>query len=313
MMKKKLLLTAVLIALFSNAINAQTIIDFESLTVPPEGYYNGYTDYSGSGEIETFIYEIEDADFYVNYSSEYGGYWTGLAYSNQTDLETADWNNYSAYATPAGGANESSIYVFAYSYFPDSVMFDLPVSIQSVDITNSVWAYKYMTGEDGTGQEYITGDFFILSIIGINPDGSHNDSPVAFYLGQDDNIVNNWTNIDLSSLGNVKGLIFSLTSSKDMTPSYYCMDDLTYTNVVSVENTVKQKISIFPNPATDYVNINNVSNSNIKINDITGKNVYTKNNCSENEIINISNFTSGMYFIIIENNKYIITKKLIIK
>ncbi len=312
-MKKNLLLTAVLIALFINALNAQTIIDFESLTVPDVGYYNGSTDYSGSGEIETFIYEIEDADFYVNYSSEYGGYWTGLAYSNQTDLETADWNNYSAYATPAGGANESSVYVFAYSYFPDSVMFDLPVSIQSVSITNSVWAYKYMTGEDGTGHEYITGDFFILSIIGINPDGSHNDSPVAFFLGQDDNITDNWTNVDLSSLGNVKGLIFSLTSSDDMTPYYYCLDNLTYTDVVSVENTVKQNISVFPNPATDYINVKGIANSNIKINDITGKIVYSKNNSSEKEQINISHLKSGVYFITIENNDEFFSKKLIVK
>lgn len=313
-MKKNLLLTAVLIALFFNALNAQTTIDFESLTVSPEGYYNGSADYTGSGNAETFIYEIEDADFYVTGNMYYTYYyWNGFAYSNQTDLTTADETNYSAYANPAGGATGSSNYVFVYSYYPDSVMFDNTVNIQNADITNSVWAYKYMTGEDGTGHEYVTGDFFILSIIGINPDGSHNESPIAFYLGQNDNIVNNWTNVDLSSLGNVKGLIFSLTSSDDMTPYYYCLDNLTYTDVVSVETYTQNKISIYPNPAKVTVNISNVLNSNIRINDISGKTVYVKNNCSEKEQINISMLKSGMYFITIQNNNQFITEKLIVK
>ena len=316
-MKKNLLLTAVLIAFVINVIGAQTTIDFETLIVPDAGFYNGSADHSGTiSSTETFSYEIDDTNFYVIYTLEDGyDYWNGFAYSNQIDLETADWNNYSAYATPAGGADNSSNYVFVYtsSYAPDSIMFDNPVDIENVDIANTVWAYKFMTGEDGSGHTFEAGDFFILSIIGINPDGTHNESPVVFDLAAGTEIVDNWTNVDLSGLGEVKGLIFSLTTSDSWTPNYICLDNLKYSNIVAVDNTASQNVSIYPNPAKGIVNIENVLITNVSVKNITGKTVYVKNNCFENEQINVSNLVSGIYLIRIDNGNQIFTKKLIVE
>lgn len=320
-MKRNLFLTAVLIALFSNAFNAQTTIDFESLTVPPEGYYNGSTDHSGTvNSTETFTYELEDANFYVTYTQADGyGYWNAFAYSNQMDKTTQGWTNYSSYAdhTNGGGANGSSNYIF--SFGGDSIMFDETVSIENAMFTNSTYAYLYMT--DGSGYIYTTDDYFILKITGILNDNTETGT-VDFYLANFTNgnsyVIDDWTNVDLSSLGNVDGLKFSFASS-DVgdwginTPTYYCLDDLQYSSATSIKNNVANTISIFPNPAKDLVNISNVPNANISINDISGKTIYTKNNCSENEKINISNLNSGIYFIRIENNNEVFTKKLIVK
>ncbi len=319
-MKRNLFLTAVLIALFSNAFNAQTVIDFESLTVPAEGYYNGSSDHSGTvNSTETFTYELADANFYVTFTQADGySFWNAFAYSNQMDKTTQGWTNYSSYSdhSVGGGANGSANYI--YSYGGDSIMFDNTVDIHEVKLTNTTYDYLYMT--DGSGYTYTTGDYFILTITGIKNDNTITGS-IDFYLANFTNgneyIIDDWTTVDLSSLGNVDGLKFSFSSS-DVggwginTPLYYCLDDLKYSNTSFVNNYINEDISIYPNPAKTTVNIGNVLSANISINDIAGKIVYTKNNCLDNERIDISNLKSGIYFIKIKNDNTTI-KKLIIK
>jgi len=320
-MKRNLFLTAVLIALFSNAFNAQTIVDFENLTVPAEGYYNGSSDHSSTiGSSETFTYDLADANFYVTYTQEDGyGYWNAFAYSNQMDKTTQGWTNYSSYSdhSVGGGANGSSNYIF--SYGGDSIMFDNTVDIHEVKLTNTTYDYLYMT--DGSGYTYTTDDYFILTITGIKNDNTITGS-VDFYLADFTNgnayIIDDWTTVDLSSLGNIDGLKFSFSSS-DVgdyginTPLYYCLDNLKYSNISSVGNFKNNPVSIYPNPAKTIINIENVLNANISVNDITGKNIYTKNYCSKAEIINVSNFKSGIYFVRIKNQNSITTKKIIIE
>ena len=74
---------------------------------------------------------------------------------------------------------------------------------------------------------------------------------------------------------------------------------------LSVETIKKtNKISIFPNPTSDFININTdeITNFNIQIYDIVGKQI---GNYKNQKAIDISNFTAGMYLIKIidlENN-----------
>ena len=312
-MKKKVFLTSVLIAILSFALNAQTVVDGAIIIDPAEGYYNGSADYSGSGNQETFNYSENGTNFYVNYTNTGTyDYWSGFAYSNQTDLNTADRTNYSAYANPAGGADGSSNYGFVYSYLNDSLMFDNLVHIDSVKITNTVWAYKYMTGTDGSGTGlYENGDSLTLSITGIKEDNSYTDNSINFDLGRNTTIIDNWTNIYLTALGNVKGLIFKLSSSDSYTPYYFAFDNLTYSNPASTEKKSNQLISVYPNPVSDIVNIKNILNSNIIISDITGKIIYTKTNCNMLERINFSNVNPGIYFVKVKNQSRIFVNKII--
>jgi len=312
-MKKNLFLTSVLIVIFSFAINAQTTVDFESLTVPAQGYYNGSTDYSGSGNQETFNYSENGTNFYVNYTNTGTyDYWSGFAYSNQTDLNTADRTNYSAYANPIGGADGSLNYGFVFSYLEDSLMFDNLVHIDSVKITNTVWAYKYMTGTDGSGIGiYENGDSLTLSITGIKEDDSHTENIINFDLGRNTTIIDNWTNIHLTTLGNVKGLLFKLSSSDNYTPYYFCLDNLTYSDAVTINKISEKSVSVFPNPANDYVTVSNILNSDITISTISGKQIFLKQNCNVNENINISNFSKGTYFLTVRKENKVTTEKFI--
>ena len=319
-MKKNLFLTSVLIAISFFALNAQTIVDFESLTVPAEGYYNGSTDHSGNiNSTESFYYSDNGADFSITYTLGDGyDYWNGFAYSNQTDLTTANWTNYSAYATPAGGYNNSNNYAFSYLFFGigDTIIFSENVNINKFYVTNSTWAYHYMNGTDGTGTgTYTTGDSLTLVIKGILANNSYTEDSVSFYLADftDGNsfITDNWTEVNLNSLGSVKGLKIDLYSSDSWTPAYVCIDNIVYNSPSNISKNKSLNISIYPNPANDIINISNITNSEITISCISGKVIYSKTNCNKIEKINLSDLTPGIYFVTIKNRDGIFTKKFI--
>lgn len=318
-MKKILLATTVLIASLCSSIKAQTIIDLESLSVPAEGYYNGSTDHSGTiGTYETFYYEEELANFQISYGlEETYDYWNGFAYSNQTDLETADWTNYSAYSEGGGGAEGSANYLFVYFFGSDSIMFDQPVQIQSMKITNSVWAFHYMNGTDGFGTgTYETGDFYRVSITGIIDEAEYTD-PIIFSLADftNDNsiLVEDWTTLDISQFGNITGLKFELSSSDSFTPYYFCIDDITYDIESSAEFLSISEVSIYPNPANDYFSLLNLDSSDIIITNVNGQIMLRMANVADFEKIDISNLTKGMYFVSFSENGSQKTQKLIIQ
>lgn len=72
-------------------------------------------------------------------------------------------------------------------------------------------------------------------------------------------------------------------------------------------------ISLYPNPAKEFVTISNIPvGSTIKVLDITGKEVYSTVNTSEQATFNTENFVTGIYIVRIENNGSISNKKLLI-
>ncbi len=80
---------------------------------------------------------------------------------------------------------------------------------------------------------------------------------------------------------------------------------------LGIENMVKtSSVSVYPNPAHDYVNITNVANANIEIYNMLGELVHTQVSTQDNVNINISNLKTGNYIIKINAGDIITTKKL---
>jgi len=67
-------------------------------------------------------------------------------------------------------------------------------------------------------------------------------------------------------------------------------------NPLNTSEFSRNSISIFPNPSNGIVTINTENILNITISDITGKVVFSKNNVTNNETINLSNLQTGVYF-----------------
>jgi hypothetical protein len=77
------------------------------------------------------------------------------------------------------------------------------------------------------------------------------------------------------------------------------------------ENLLEQ-IAIYPNPASTVLNINNAKSADIQVFDILGKTIFSQENISVNERINVSNLENGTYFIKISMDNAVITKKFLI-
>lgn len=216
--------------------------NFEDLALNQESYYNGSDDAAS--------FESEDLQYNNLYDDTYGPYWEGFAYSNTTDTTTFDYmNQYSA--IPGSGVDGSSIYGVGYegTFYGTvpTITFPKEVKVLQVYITNTT--YTYLTMRDGyfnakkfggdTGDDP---DWFLLAISGKDEDGNV-VGKVTFYLADfrsDDNnedyIVDDWIQVDLTSMGKVKTLEFTLTSSDNdpqfgmNTPAYFAIDNIRYSD-----------------------------------------------------------------------------------
>lgn len=108
-----------------------------------------------------------------------------------------------------------------------------------------------------------------------------------------------------------------LDSNTSYTGSYYIIDDI----YVGIDTTVtvekydfEKAINIYPNPAIDIININIPYNNSatIEIYNVFGKLVSEKKTSEIDNIIHISDQSSGIYFIKIHVENRFITKKIII-
>jgi len=221
-------------------VNA-SVVTFDDNPLAPNSHWGG----AGSGETG---FSSGGVDFYHN-DGEYS--WNGFAYSNMTDTTTAGYENqFSAYT--GKGVNNSANYAIAalsldWSSYPAvvspvSITFSSETIVAGGYFTNTTYAAldmlqgsgfsKKFGGADGSDQ-----DWFLLTITGKDAGGSVTGT-VDFYLADyrfennnDDYIIDGWEYVALDSLGIVKALEFSLSSS-DVggygmnTPAYFTMDNL---------------------------------------------------------------------------------------
>ena len=83
------------------------------------------------------------------------------------------------------------------------------------------------------------------------------------------------------------------------------------TTIVNFEK--DKSIFIYPNPASSILNFivkNDILISTITINDISGKEIYKSGNAINNSI-DVSNLSSGVYFVTFKSDTSLVTKKFI--
>jgi len=88
-------------------------------------------------------------------------------------------------------------------------------------------------------------------------------------------------------------------------------------HLLSADNFLAEKFNLYPNPATNIVNITNSENrlvNQVEIYDVTGKLINTQNFNNEAEIhLNVENLASGTYMLHLQTNEGTAVKKLIKK
>lgn len=106
----------------------------------------------------------------------------------------------------------------------------------------------------------------------------------------------------------IRDFLYMVTTGNDSTPTLLSQSNYSYKEVI-----------IYPNPATDYINISNFKSSGLKtlnIIKLDGKTITThsvSNNWSDSYTIKLPQLPNGIYFLKLEKNKGITeTKKLVI-
>lgn len=298
-------------------LTAQTTADFESFELNPGEFLNG-SDLSGG---------FNDADIFLpNFFNPEFASWTGWAISATTDNTTPGFTN--QYSSITGGGFEgSSSYAVRYDFVP-SIMHltgeSAGAAVSGMYITNSTYAFLSMRDGDAYakrfgGESGEDPDYFLLTIKGFTGGFATEDS-VDFYLADyraenpiDDYIVDEWTWVDLTSLGDVDSLWFNLTST-DIgqfgmnTPAYFCIDHvMTNDNSTSTsEQPIVQQIDVFPNPATNNLSVvapDGIDFSDVIIYTMSGQNVASYRETNSSASMDISSLEVGMYIVSLVSEK----------
>lgn len=163
-------------------------------------------------------------------------------------IETIKYYNYSNYCTNEenftffGGGMQSE--KFAVGCYDESQAFldEYPeiyatanIKPEYVYITNTACAYKAMTEGDSSVKKFDETDWLKLTISNMVFDDEEFDyvavSSVDFYLAKDGKIVNEWTKVDLTSLGVCEFIRFTISSSVSGAEgvnalSYFALDNM---------------------------------------------------------------------------------------
>ncbi len=325
-MKKINTLLIIALGLFlTNTTKAQTTSDFENITLKTNSYWNG-SDYSKG-------FTSGNAKFNNIYDSAFGGSWGSWSVSNMKDSVTAGYMN--QYSVCNGMGYNSSNYAVAYysNYTPNpTIVLTGAASGKTVAgcwINNSTYAYMDM--KNGTpsvskkfgGVNGTDADYFKLRAIGYL--GGKEilkkvDLMLADFTSSDstkDYILKNWTWLDLSVLGNIDSVQFTMESTDTgsfgiNTPTYFCMDNFTTNNTaLSISENSIHALYMYPNPASNVLSVSEYGEkATISILDMTGKYIIANNIMLSNSI-DISAMNSGVYIIQISKNDIVYTAKFV--
>ncbi|WP_310992527.1 T9SS type A sorting domain-containing protein [Aequorivita marina] len=90
------------------------------------------------------------------------------------------------------------------------------------------------------------------------------------------------------------------------------ISDFSSNGVLGVNQTQMDAISLYPNPATSTINLKNAENANVQVFDVLGKMLFSVNNISTNEQVDVAKLHSGTYFMKITKNNKVITKRFLV-
>lgn len=317
--KIKVVLMVLLSSMLLTNVKSQNVVDFDTLFLEPDTFWNG-SDLSGGFS--------DGGVYFVNYyDTSYGGYWSGgFAYSNMVDTVTAGYTN--MYSVMAGEAQSDSNFAIANPNYNTAYMkLASPANIDGMYVTNSTYAYISMRDGDSFAKKFggdsgDDPDWFKLTMKGYL-NGSFTDS-VEFYLADyrftdnsQDYIVKDWTWVDMTPMGNVDSVVFTLSSS-DVgqygmnTPAYFCLDHIQYTTTGINQQNNEMSLQVYPNPATDKIFVEAASKiTKLELRAIDGKMLMTKTPNTMKTIVNINNLPNGIYFLSLSSERGVVNKKII--
>lgn len=204
------------------------------------------TSYFASGNYY-FVQEVQDY-------GAWGVYYFGNVVSNKTsNTYDGDYDNDKSISGGAFDGDNFLVWTSSYNGY-DYIMLPVRSVVPGMYVNNTPWVVDAIMNGDGMsveqdsliGQPFGENDYLTLVIGGIQLDLANDTSYVTgvmqFGLASGSTYIQDWTYVDLSSLGEVDIIQFLLVGSKQnamglTTPAYFCIDNFGAANPEGVENT----------------------------------------------------------------------------
>ena len=325
--------TITILSLAFAGLNAQTVTDFENLTLGADTFYENHNGDSWMTANATFRYA---------WDTTYSLWDAGFAYTNKNNISNGTYTNLYGAITGKGYNNSNTYVTASQGYFGEQMRIKLNASEKSVVgffVTNSTYGYKTMLNGGGPARAFgdtlhthsgLTPgnypDWFKLTVYAYK-NGAKKTDTVEFYLADyrfsdnsKDYIVNAWSWVDCSTLGNVDSLSLKLYSSDTGSfginnPTYFCMDNFsTSSSIITglTRTSSDNVIGAYPNPFSSGITVNGFAPSTqISIKDITGKIVYEETMLDTKACINLSGLQTGVYLLEVRSEDTLTVKRLI--
>ncbi len=302
---------------------AQTTSDFEEYVIGVDSFLNG--------SVGPSIFSSGNLSLENDYNPAWMA-WTGWAISSGTDVTTTEFSNLST--INGTGYDDSNNYAVSFSSDQTIMHLDNDAAGETVTgmyVNNLTVAHNIIKDGNMFSKKFggVTGDdedYFLLTIkkyLG----GTLSSESVEFYLADyrftdnaQDYIVNEWTWVDLTDLGQADSLAFTLSSTDNgnygmNTPAYFAIDNVvTSDGVVAVENVDATSLfEFYPNPASEFFVLKNLEKENVQVSifDMTGRLVYDNMLTNDQTEINIQHFSKGTYMVKIQTTTKFASQLLI--
>lgn len=220
-MKKLYLFVAA--TLMSATLFAQLqVATFEDVTIGVEESVL-HLDATGTFESGDFVFQQEAS------VSDWGTFYYGNLPTNKLDNEFASYLDAEKSANGGAFAGKNFV-VWTPSYMAiDSVKLKSAGTVPGFFVNNTAYAVNSMTKGDEFAKKFGKDDWFRLTI-SASLNGAAVNNQVIVDLAKDGKYISEWTFVDLSSLGEIDALTFSLSSSDNgdygmNTPAYFAMDN----------------------------------------------------------------------------------------
>jgi hypothetical protein len=201
---------------------------------------------------------------------------------------------------------------FAESFLPFSNEYEYTITADKLNTTGETFTFNFSASENGTTENVIleSDKSYVASITHSGGESKY----LWYWASAIDEDFSSYTNGPFG----VGGVTSWFTLGYDPIMRMNLAQGVGLNELQADETTV----SIYPNPANDLININFVLNQDeeaiIELIDFTGKNTLQKKNFVgkkgfNNQSLDASTFSSGIYFIKLTLNNKTVTKKVTIK
>lgn len=207
------------------------LINFEDVDLAGATFYNG-------ADLAGLISTAGNFSF-INYTDPQNSSWNGFAISATTGNNyTGSWNDDTQYNSCVGGGMQSKQFAVGYYSQYNAAMDDQYPDIYATSnmrpeylhVTNAAYTLTSLLNGDAYSHKFTKADSLMLIVKGLTKDDEETGS-VSIALAKDSLFLTEWTKIDLTPLGVVDHIRFSMTSTDEAygfinTPTYFCLDNL---------------------------------------------------------------------------------------